>query len=696
MPKMLLSFLFISLTSVLFSAVNPIPMGRASNIYTIINPNQNQVYADPVTGIVVFIHQHDVTIWGGGSPENGKFRYDISTDGGITFTTDIGVLNNTHTLESRFPQITGYNPNSSNMAANTELIYWGMTIDANDNPDGHVAGNGVVTTMKPVNFSENYLFQSFNTYKPGGLCEGKSGEFWLVEADHDDTKFIDFISFTKGTYNNMTNAISWTVPFTPRPAHQSTPAKIMEPGPDMAFAPNGLNGWAAFGGEVTGSTTGVYAPVFYQTTDGGVNWSDEIFINFNSFNTITSRLNNAFVGASNDYGMIGGFDLTVDAAGNPHLLTVVGHVDDFVEQRGDYARMLVDLTTKDGGLTWEVLYIAPILTTQGAFGNFPSVEMNNYCQVARSADGNYIFYSWVDQIIRDGNDDLIYNDLLAPNLRSAGYRITDGYRTCISKVSDLDFVWEGRALFPTVSPVVLGDENSGFKLPTVSVEMLTNEPSEPCQFYYFGNEAIYFGNGFMPFADYDPETYLQEDASCNAGTALAIADATFQLTSFEQQAILNWEVEDADLIECLVQRKTQNGFETVARIPAKRHTNAYQFIDHELKTDTDYYYRLQFVTSNQQSIFSDTKHVRLKKETPTFVEIAPNPAQDVISVHINSELSENSECRIFNSTGQLVLKQSLRMQNQLLPLNRSQLPAGIYLIQVQNGDETRLEKLVLN
>lgn len=675
------------------SAVNPLELGRASNIYTIINPNQNQVYADPQTNMVVFIHQQDVTIWGGGSAENGKFRYDISTDSGNTFSDDIGVLNNIYSRAARFPQITGYNPNNSDVATHTQLVYWGMTLDPSGNPAGHVAGNGATATANPIaNFNENYLFIDQNTYKPGGLCEGKPGEFWIVEADHDDTKFIDFISFTQGVYNMNSGEMDWSVPVTPRPNHQSTPAKIMEPGPDLAFAPDGLNGWAVFGGEVTGTTTGVYSPIFYKTTDGGTNWSDEIPVDLNLRDAITDRLDDTYPNPVNQYGMVGGFDITVDAMGNPHLLTVVGHVDNFTEQRGDYARMLIDLTSNDGGQTWEILYIAPVLATKGSFG-FPAVEMNNYCQIARSTDGNYIFYSWVDQIIPDGNGEFTYNDLFNPNLRSAGYRITDAYRTCISKVTDNDFIWDGRALFPAVAPVVLGDTNNGFKLPTVVGEMIQNDPTQPCRFWYFGNEVTYFKNGFMPFADYDPDTYLLEDAECNSGTALAVADINLQVQTPDKQILLTWESSDTPVNRFQIQRKTTGDFQTIQELSAQPHTNRYQFTDTNVRPDTDYYYRIMYQNTNRSTIFSNVQHIRLSNKQLTII---PNPAQNDVEITWSNPNKTATLLSLHNKMGQLVFYQPLGSEVNNFQLDCSNLSTGVYFLQIKNGRDTRMERLIVH
>lgn len=696
--RLFLFFIFSILTSFhLYAAVNPIPLGRASNIYSVINPNQNQVYADPIANTVAFIHQQDVTIWGGGSAANGKLRYDVSIDGGMNFSNDIGVCNNVYQRAARYPQVTGYNPLNYGTGDKIALAYWGMNIINNEIPDGHVTGIGRAATESPATFTENYLFMGENTYKPGGMCQGMSGEFWIAEADHDDTKFVNFITLTKGIYDVNSADINWAVGPVFIPNHQHVSAQIMEPGPNMAFSPDGSTGWVVFGGDIQGSTDGVYTPIFYRTTNGGATWTDEIFINFNDFPSITSRLDNAFLGASNQYGMIGSFDITVDKLGNPHLLTVVGHVDNFTGQRGDYKRMLVDLTSNNGGESWEILYIAPILTTVGSFGSgVDLVDMNNYCQIGRSNIGNHIFYNWSDSVIPDGNGSFVFNDLLAPNLRSSSYRITDGYRTCISKITDFDFIWDGRALFPTVAPIVLGNAVNGFKVPTVIVEMLNNDPVSPCQFHYFGNEVEYFDNGYVTFENYDPDNYLEENNSCELGTALPLQWVDFQVFAKNDHIELSWEVADQSNISTfLIQRKYRNDFETIGQISSKMNQSHYQSIDQNVTPEKDFFYRIKYIESNGQQRVSPIRSARIKKESNFSISLSPNPVVDLLQIKIPISIKNTVEMKLLNSNGQLLLSEKLNQPLSTILIGHLNLPKGIYFIKIETDNWNRVERVIL-
>ena len=65
--------------------LNPIQLGSASNVFTVYRENQNQVYADNETGLVAFIHRQDIFTHGGTTFDNGRLRFDISFDKGLSF-----------------------------------------------------------------------------------------------------------------------------------------------------------------------------------------------------------------------------------------------------------------------------------------------------------------------------------------------------------------------------------------------------------------------------------------------------------------------------------------------------------------------------------------------------------------------------------------------------------------------------------
>jgi len=77
---------------------------------------------------------------------------------------------------------------------------------------------------------------------------------------------------------------------------------------------------------------------------------------------------------------------------------------------------------------------------------------------------------------------------------------------------------------------------------------------------------------------------------------------------------------------------------------------------------------------------------------PTFtINLFPNPAGDQLNVMVEG-VDRKSEIKIYNLMGKLVMQQG--SGNTLTQLNISKLPAGFYLVHVNDGSETRSAKFV--
>ncbi|MCF8465227.1 MAG: T9SS type A sorting domain-containing protein [Flavobacteriales bacterium] len=522
------SFLtLIVLPNIIVAQVNPVQIGRASNAETILRLQQNQVAVHHESNSVLFIHQQDVTIYGGGGTENGKLRYDLSTDGGATFTTDIGALQTAYTNYARFPMATFFGTDVNPF--NNKLV-WTAPTNRFPTPGwvGIVAGVSDVAASSPVTSTEHYVFDPDPTYNVGGLCEGLPGEFWMTEMMYDGSTVQDSVQIYKGTYNSITEDVDWVLHVRKYMEHDldfdGTPH--ME-APNIAFSPDGMTGWIALVGDLEVGHEFTYNPIFLKSSDGGATWSDPMEVdlsnvNFLSPGTLEDELKALWVDINGDPLSSGiptcayDFDITVDANGAPHMFVVIGSASTAANPTPDYsfqpnlAKLAVDITTADGGNTWSMHKVSPVYTFRGDFGIGIPISMDNHTQVSRTESGSHIFYSWVDSdtaAFTGSMNGIGFGEStnLAPNLRMAGNRVADGYVTCPKWVTDGDLIWEGRVLFPTMAPEAITD-NTGFqaayRLPIVVLEMLTNNTDEPCQFWYFGNDATFVESDFYGKPDW--------------------------------------------------------------------------------------------------------------------------------------------------------------------------------------------------
>jgi hypothetical protein len=77
---------------------------------------------------------------------------------------------------------------------------------------------------------------------------------------------------------------------------------------------------------------------------------------------------------------------------------------------------------------------------------------------------------------------------------------------------------------------------------------------------------------------------------------------------------------------------------------------------------------------------------------PNFtINLFPNPAGDQLNLWVEG-VDKRSEIKIYNLMGKLVMQQG--SANTLTQLDISKLSAGLYLVHVDDGNETRSAKFI--
>lgn len=491
------------------SAAAPTQLGTADNAFTALRGYANQVIANQDLGTVVYIHRQNLDVFGGQPTDNGRYRYDISTDGGLNWAIDIGTLQQTYTNYGRYPNISLY-PGATNNPFDAKIV-WGGPTNRFPTPGwiGHVYGvaDVVATSAATTTSTETYLFDTEQTLLPGSMVQGEAGEFWMAENQYDGTDITDSIRIMKGTWNANNNDVDWVVEHTIDPSYdKSFDNTAYGSAPVMGFSPDGTTGWIAMTGNFTSGTdtrSGTILPAFAKSTDGGDTWGTFFEVNLNDISWVQDSLQSLWVDTANNpaasglaFTLFRNFDMVVDQNGNPHMGVVVysaAPTDDYFFQPG-FAKFLADVYSTDGGQTWDASYIAPVLTYDNDFGSGTNtVNMANYVQVSRTGDGSHIFFSWADSDTSQFTGSMNGVGLgetanLSPNLRCSAKRISDGGQTYPWTISDGDLTWEGRILFPTMSPITHTVSGS-WRLPIVAMELTNTVPDDPVTFYYWGNDA---------------------------------------------------------------------------------------------------------------------------------------------------------------------------------------------------------------
>lgn len=479
------------------NSISYVNLGSAGNILTVLNGSCNVVAANDALSTVVFIHRNDPSVFG---LTVAQYRYDISKDEGQSFQNNIGPLNPAADnlvggISSRYPMVAFYVPPASNTEPDSMwgayFGTWHNGSNTNDTWDGSATGvfklNGDNTTWTETNAVQN----NYNVGVTTSLCNGLNGEFWAV--DYDDLGDADSILLVyKGVWNTNTRDVDWTI------AHYlSLPltfdgAATHTIEPVIAFDPSGMNGWIGTAAGVDPSTNFVYEPIFYRTTDGGVNWTGPFYLDLSTFSNVMTNLDPGGIQtatcAFDD-------DIVVDMHGDPHFAVVVG-----CKGTSDYTidvvskLYLYDFSYSTASLTWSATVVDSVQTFRGdiATAQAPSAPYatDNRPQLSISPTGDKVFFIW-----SDSDPNLTGGDNTLPELWGKGVDVNTGLWSPTFNFTTGDAVWDPHnigafpSIFPSVSPTSLRNSaNNASLVPVVVMRVNASLSGEdPATFYYFNN-----------------------------------------------------------------------------------------------------------------------------------------------------------------------------------------------------------------
>lgn len=476
------------------STVTSIPLGQSANIYTILLNGQNQVAYNHDLDAVAFIHRN----YQANGTNSGTLNFDVSTDGGSTWNLDRGSLNPAYTSSpttnaARYPSLAIYNPVANSNPSNAFVVGNAPCLDAT--PEWGFLGRYSSKFDGTTNVDETYLITDSFNFHPYGLDVTSLGTAFSLSTRYNggtntalDTANYSRFFLNKGTFNIPTNDFSWTMPqvFAPNTHSYTDPTNgyiKMVNGWNIAFAPNGLTGYAVIiGAEANIGLDTVYRPIVYKTTDGGTTWNKQTSFDFSTDPVMQQYIYGSGGGSGPKRPYFSETDITVDANGELHVFAEVlsgysSHKDSLGYIYNGFRYLMHCQTVAS---SWSVNFVDTIRSADFTLGFTPNtVSVTTRPQASRLNDGSKVFFTWVttDPTLSANND--------FPDVWAIAYDVNNDWYSMpknLTKNTSAEYV----SYFATMAPIAsIKSAEVQNELPIVyTVPSNTGDVTQYTQHYY--------------------------------------------------------------------------------------------------------------------------------------------------------------------------------------------------------------------
>jgi hypothetical protein len=393
--------------------VSFIELGQAGNAFGFFGNGRTNIWADDHINSISFVHRMV------NPPGSGYLSYDLSVDGGNTWTTNIQVYDPTLSVpgEARYPQCAIYNPVGNTFSGNAFFTYFAPTLDGSNTSgdlDWGGYGYGVHKLDQTQQSTQHNQTSTGNYYQqiPNALTITQDGVLWMIDSNEESDgsgsyNYTDELIIGKGVFNPVTMDYDYTQFLFDAPIYSEDVVNDLK----VAFAPDGQTGYIMMLSEIEPMLYSSYHPILYKTTDGGETWDDDPIevelggpygIEAIKYWLSDEMLANFFeppVPERDSIMYFAGYhgDLAVDYLGNPHITVMIAiAIDDSFYSPADYIATF-HIYSNDGGDTWDATHLKTLKTFDGDFtGSGQTITMYNNPQVATTMDGTKLFFSCLD------------------------------------------------------------------------------------------------------------------------------------------------------------------------------------------------------------------------------------------------------------------------------------------------------------
>ncbi|MFA6540498.1 MAG: T9SS type A sorting domain-containing protein [Bacteroidota bacterium] len=226
----------------------PIVGAKMWNAYTPQSAYTNNIAYDPYSGVVGLIHRGDRTGLG-----SGYMYYNVSDDGGLTWTPQIGPMNHPERLAGRHPNILLANSGKSTNAADVHVL-----VTDNELVAGAFRDVAYLDAALGAG-SGNASIDSSNAFSYAGAMDYNTGKaYWPISSGVTNDCYL-----ATSTDNHATVTKKLVIPAADVHTDDS---KLVEVSPDGTV-------WYVERGKFFGVDTVSYIWRVHFSTDGGDTWS---------------------------------------------------------------------------------------------------------------------------------------------------------------------------------------------------------------------------------------------------------------------------------------------------------------------------------------------------------------------------------------------------------------------------------------
>jgi len=258
---------------------------------------------------------------------------------------------------------------------------------------------------------------------------------------------------------------------------------------------------------------------------------------------------------------------------------------------------------------------------------------------------------------------------------------------------------------------------------TMAEVFFTNSPTVPAQvrLMQLPNGGTGTGNVYFYVADHGfdvtntdaqfyggPGTTVSNDGNGYSGSSyvyinvvLPIKLSSFNATSKNNNALLNWTVENQDATSSHFEiERSINGtdFNSIGTVNATSDSKAtYSYTDENTNLSGIVYYRLKMVNKDGQFVYSDVKSVQFQNAAFA-VTLYPNPVQNITKLNVTLDQAQVIKVIVNDALGNRIKQMEIAGQKGMnkKTIDLSTVPKGSYMIRVQAGQNLQTLPIIKN